>query len=61
VATPCNPNYIGSEDQIKTKRPYLKNNLNEKARGMAQVLEDLASKGKALSSNPSNAKKRKIK
>jgi hypothetical protein len=28
---------------------------------MAQVLEDLASKGKALSSNPSNAKKRKIK
>jgi hypothetical protein len=39
-------------------KPYLK--TKTRARGIAQVLENLPSKNKAPSSNPSTTKKKKI-
>jgi hypothetical protein len=45
----------------KKVRPNLKNNQGKRARGMAQAVEYLPSKHKALSSSPSTAKKKKKK
>jgi hypothetical protein len=44
--------------QVKVK-PYLQNNQRKRAGGMAQAIEHLPGKHKALNSNPSTAKKKK--
>jgi hypothetical protein len=40
-------------------RPYLQSNQSKRARGVAQAVECLSSKHKALSSNPSERKRQR--
>jgi hypothetical protein len=66
VAHACNPSYLGVRDRedrgsrpaaVNKVRPYLKNTQHKKrAGGVAQMVQHLPSKHKALSSNPSTKK-----
>jgi hypothetical protein len=69
VLQSCHPNCSGNKKNSRIAvragqprqkaRPYLQNNHSKKGEVMAQVLDHLTSKSKALSSNPSTTKKKK--